>query len=181
MSPLRRHHGGVAWAALLCGLLCASCLFGANRGPRVLGYRHGTVYLTRAVSYRVGELPEGWRRLRTRARAISFHHAATGATISTDAFCGAAYEDLPLPSLMGHLFAGFPTERIVSTRSMRLAGREALRQVSHRTIDGVPLRFDAVVLKKHECLFDFVLMTPPGGYAQALGTFDGFVNGFAYE
>lgn len=162
-------------------LLCSACLFGPHKGPRVMGYRHGTVFLSHDGGYRVGLLPGGWRRLRTGARAATFHHEATGATISTSALCGAAYEDLPLSVLMGHLFSGFATERIVTTRAVPLAGREALRQVSVRTVDGVGLQFDAVVIKKHRCTFDFVCMAPPPAYPQVVAAFESFYGAFAYE
>lgn len=162
-------------------LLLASCLFGPHKGPRVMGYRHGTVFLSHDSGYRVGLLPEGWRRLRTGAHAAVFHHEATGATISTSALCGAAYEDLPLSALMGHLFSGFATERIVTTRAVPLAGREALRQVSVRTVDGVGLQFDAVVIKKHRCTFDFVCMAPPPAYPRVVAAFESFYGAFVYE
>lgn len=166
---------------IVCCLLLSSCFFGPNKGARVMGYRHGTVFLSRDGGYHVGPLPAGWRRLRTGARAVVFHHDATGATISTSALCGAAYEDLPLSALMGHLFSGFPTERIVTTRPSPLAGREALRQVSIRKVDGVALQFDAVVIKKHRCTFDFVCMAPPPAYPQVAPVFEAFYGEFAYD
>lgn len=164
-----------------CFLLLSSCVFGPNRGPRVMSYRDGRVFLTRSASYRVGELPGGWRRLRTGARAITFHHPATGASISTAAFCGAAHEDVPLAMLLGHLFSGMPVERVDPPQTLTLSGREGLRQRSLRKMDGVALRFDAVVVKKHQCTFDFVCVVPPDRYREVAPIFDAFVTGFQYE
>ncbi|MBI2345842.1 MAG: hypothetical protein HYV03_02955 [Deltaproteobacteria bacterium] len=167
--------------ALSLLLLFTSCLFGPNAGPRVLGYRQGRVYLTRDGSYQVGLLPDGWRRMRTGGKAITFHHAATGATIMTGALCGAAFEDQPLPRLLGQLFGGFPIQRTIRTERLVLDGREALRELSLRTLDGVPIQFDAVVLKKHGCSFDLICMAPPERYAEVAPAFDAFFRVFAFE
>lgn len=181
MSSLRPSLFRLCVPFAFSALLCSSCFFGPNRGPRVIGYRHGTVFLSRDGGYRVGLLPDGWRRLRTGARAAAFHHDATGATIGTSALCGTAYEDLPLSTLMGHLFSGFAAERIVTTRPLTLSGREALRQISIRAVDGVVLQFDVVVIKKHRCTFDFVCVAPPTAYPRVAPAFEAFYGEFVYD
>lgn len=118
--------------------------------------------------------------MRTSAKAVAFHHDETGATISTDAFCGAAHEDLPLPNLMAQLFSGLPTEGVTKKMPLSLDGRGALREVSLRRVDGVLLQFDVVVLKKNNCTFDFVCTTPPGNYQSVVPAFESFFDGFSY-
>lgn len=169
------------WLAILFTLfLGTACLFGPSRGAKVLGYRHGVVYLTQRGAYRVGALPDRWRERHARERAVAFHDADTQAIITTNAYCGASFEDLPLSSLMGHLFTGIPEERVLATIPLSLAGREALRQQSIRRVDGVAVYCDAVVLKKDGCQFDFFLTAPPAVVEQVRPRFEAFFRGFAF-
>lgn len=162
-------------------LLCSACLFGPSRGSKVLGYHDGAVLLTSGGRYDVGRLPAGWDEWTRHGSTVRFRHADTGAMITTSAYCGASFEDLALPMLMGQLFAGIPPLAVEPPRTLSLDGRPALRARSRRAVDGVPLQYDAVIVKKHGCSFDFLLVTPPVHTATTTLVFETFVHGFHYE
>jgi hypothetical protein len=167
----------LAIAGLL--ILFASC-FSHRQAISVIGYRHQTVYLKKDLFYKVGPLSEGWQKFNVHAKAAAFHNKDLGATISTDAFCGSAFEDIPLKTLTGQLFAGTARHSTLSEKEFQLDGRGALRTVSTGEVDGVPLKFDSVVIKKNNCTIDFVYMSPPERYAGGVGEFESFFGGFRF-
>ncbi len=163
------------------GLLLTGCLFGPSRGSKVLGYHAGRVLLTTGDFYSVGALPHGWREWVRHGNTIRFRHSGSGAMITTSAYCGASFEDLPLRNLMGQLFAGIPADSKATFREFSLDGRAALRSQSRRVIDGIPLIYDVVIVKKNACTFDAMLVAPPPSFNTMRPGFDAFVQGFHYE
>lgn len=157
-----------------------ACLFGPSRGPKVLGYRQGRVYLTGGESYRVGSLAAEWKRQKVGVRAATYLHRPTSAMLTSSAYCGASFEDLPLKGLMGHLFHGIALEKVLSTEALSLDGRGAVRQRSLRRVDGVAIYCDAVVIKKNHCSIDFILTAPIDRYAEIVPAFEQFFGGFHY-
>ncbi len=166
---------------LFMTICCSSCFFGPSRGAKVLGYRHGQVLLTAGKRYAVGALPEGWTTWTRHANTIRFRHAASGSMIATSAYCRASFEDLPLKMLMGHWFAGIQPVTVEPAKIVSLDGRDALRERSRRVIDGVTMHYDAVVVKKNSCSFDFLLITPPTHGGAVTPAFEAFFRGFHYE
>lgn len=146
----------------------------------VVGYKDQTVTIKGGEAYSVGPLSSKWRRLDVAAQAVAFYNDKAGATISTDAFCKSSFEDLPLATLTAHLFKGVDKYTVVSKKELDLNGRGALRTVASGEVDGVPLKFDTVVLKKNFCTFDFMLVTPSGGYERVVKDFEEFYKGFHY-
>jgi len=172
---------------ILCGLFCvfsiyllAGCVFGTSESIGVMSYRHEKVYLQNRTFYKVGRLPSGWRRMESKARAISFYNEAYKASITTDAFCGKSFSDRPLDTLAGELTSVLSDRTTVSTQDMMLGGRGAKRFLVLGKMDGVPLQMDAVVVKKNSCNFDFVAVMPPDAPADVKQDFEGFFNGFHY-
>jgi len=173
---------------LVLSLMLNACIFGrpGAASRKVMSYRDGHVFLTgsRNDYYNVGLLPGGWDRMRLRAYTIAFHNEDMGATISTDAFCGSLYEDVPLPTLTSQLFGGVEDFEITKTYEFTLNERGALRTIAKGTLDGVPLNFDIVVLKKNKCMFDFICVAPDDNETDIMtitSDFEQFFNGFQYN
>ncbi|MBI2343205.1 MAG: hypothetical protein HYV02_02530 [Deltaproteobacteria bacterium] len=168
-------------AGLLALLVSAGCLFGPSRGPKILGYQHGTVLLTTGERYQVGPLTDEWLEERPSRHVVGFRDRERGAIITTSAWCGAHFEDLPLTALMGHLFAGIELVRVDPAIAFSLDGRGALRTRSLRRIDGVVMQTDAVVVKKDGCNFDFYLIARPEDATVLTPVFERFVHGFRFH
>lgn len=161
-------------------LTLTGCL-GQRKAGGVTGFRNWRVYVKDAGSYSVGNLPSSWRRMRLSVRAVAFHNKKVRATISTDAFCKKDFEDIPLNLLTSNLFAGIEQKKIVYQENFYLDGRGAQRTVATGFTDGMPVKLDAVVVKKNNCSFDFVCISPPENYLDAVGDFERFFYGFHYE
>lgn len=167
--------------------IISGCLFKSQPFKGVVSYRDGRVYLRpgRYYSdtppyYRVGELPDGWERLSTRARTISWYNSSHRSSISTDAYCGRSVNSRSLASLGGDLITALSNRTFVEEREFELAGRGAQRQIVTGTLDGVPTQVNLVVVRKDGCVFDFYLVSqgePPAGAEE---DFEAFFGGFDY-
>lgn len=156
------------------------CAFKSSRYIGVMSYRHQTVYLQNKKHYRVGPLPEGWRQIEARARAITFYNDAYRSSITTDAFCQKSFADSPLDTLAGELTSVLSDRTNISAKEMMLDGRGALRVLETGKMDGVPILMDVVVSKKDACNFDFVAVMPPDVSDDVERDFETFFNGFHY-
>jgi len=170
----------VFWgAAVVIALLFSGC-FSSRQALSVIGYRHSHVYIKKNFFYKVGELSDSWKYLSTRAKAIVFHNQSLAASISTDAFCGSAFEDAPLHVLTSQIIAGQNEPQVTKTEEFMLDGRGARRTILNAKTDGVPLKLDVVVIKKNNCTIDFVYVAPPENYAAGVADFEGFFGGFKF-
>lgn len=157
-------------AALGLVISCAS-------GPRY----DGQIYQSEKLSFRTGPAAEGWERIDTSHGLLAFRGEQAHATVLVNGRCGLDGDDVPLPALTAHLFLRFTERQIDEETLLPFDGREALRTVMTAKLDGVPMRFEAVVLKKNGCVYDFVLITPPESFDSARPGFERFVDGFHTE
>jgi len=164
---LRRHLRG--FASLLSGLLLLGC---ASTGF------DGRVYKDDEVHFRVGPVPNSWRRLEVDDTRLAFRDDAANATVAVNGRCGLDGDDVPLASLNQHLFLQFTDRTLLSQTTLSLDGREALRSELSAALDGVKKRYLVYVLKKDSCVYDFMYIaadSAPGSRAD----FERFVQGFA--
>lgn len=161
-------------------LAAGGCIFKSTPFRGVISYRDGRVYLKHDRFYRVGILPDGWERLRTRARAISFYNPHFKGSISTDAFCGRSVGDQRLESLTSEIVSALEDRTMKSQTKFDLDGRGAIRQRFKGTMDGVPVIVDVVVVRKDGCAFDFYAVMPTGADQVVEQDFEIFFGGFHY-
>jgi len=165
-------------------LLVAGCVFGRQPFRGVVSYRDGRVFLSLNQPkkfYLVGELPEGWSRMKTPARAITFYDDDTGSSISTDAFCGRSIGDRSLSSLGGEVISALDDREVVEEVPFTLDGRSAVRQRVEGKFNGVPIVLDLVVVRKDDCAFDMYAIMPPDSVSSVEDDFKIFYLGFHYE
>jgi hypothetical protein len=154
--------------AIALGLLSLGC-GGSNFDGHV--YRRGD------LAFRVGPVPGAWRTIDADGALIAFRDDAAEATIALNGRCGLDGDDVPLEALTHHLFLHFTDATFVKQEHLELAGRAALRTELTAALDGVPMHYVVVVLKKNACVYDFMFVNPEG---QKRGdeAFERFVNGF---
>lgn len=145
------------------------------------GYSPGVVK-TEKGSYGVGDLSTGWKRGNVSPyKVLVFYNDEYKSSIETDAFCGRSFDDASLRVLTSHLHAGISDKKTKSESPMMLDGREALRSVVEGKVDGIAVIIDSVVIKKDNCLFDFVLISNPTKVSSAVVDFEKFFGGFRYN
>ncbi len=161
--------------SLVLGLALALLGIGACAAPSFTG----SVYRGKGFAFRVPTPPSQWKRIELDGEALAFQDEANDAMIAASGRCKVDGEDVPLRSLVQHLFLHF-TEREVQTEEVvPFDGREALHTVVVAKLDGVPRLFDVWVLKKDGCVYDIYCVADPAGFPAAVGPFRAFVKGFA--
>jgi hypothetical protein len=161
-------YAGLAIALGFCGLV------GGCGGPTFAG----SVYRGTNFAFRVPEPPSGWKRIDVGKEALAFHDESTDATIAASGRCKVDGEDVPLRSLVQHLFLQFTDREVVSEEIVPFDGREALHTVVTAKLDGVPQQFDVWVLKKDGCVYDIYCFADPARFPEAVKPFRAFVQGF---
>lgn len=143
----------------------------------------GTTYRTKQTTFKVGPRPATWQRVETSHGLLAFRDETRGATIVLNGRCDEPSDDAPLASLTQHLFLLFTERQIDLEETIPFDGREARRTTLTAKLDGVPKRFVALVTKKDNCVYDFVLIGDgeAARYAAARRDFDAFVGGFHAE
>jgi hypothetical protein len=138
----------------------------------------GRVYHGEDVSFRVGPIPESWRRVKLDGPAFAFRDDAAKATVAVNARCHRDGDDVPLKALTEHLFLYFSEREVRSQRTLMLDGREALRTDILARLDGVPMHYTVYVLKKDWCVYDFMYIASPSSPPESREAFERFVRGF---
>jgi hypothetical protein len=138
----------------------------------------GDVYRGDGLAFRLGEVPSSWRRLSVSNVRLAFRDEASEASVLVNAHCGRDGEDVPLLALTKHLFMSFTDKEMVEQKIIPMDGREAMHTLLSAKLDGVPKTFDAFVLKKDGCIYDFVCISAPSQFEKNRPAFEQFVAGF---
>lgn len=138
----------------------------------------GSVYRGQGFAFRVPETPPTWKRIDVDGKALSFVDESSGALVAASGRCKVDGEDVPLRSLVQHLFLQFTEREVVLEEVVPFDGREAMHTVVVAKLDGVPKQFDVWVLKKDGCVYDLYYIADPAEFAESVGSFRKFVQGF---
>ena len=157
------------WISLLPILALVSCSGSALRGD---------VYRGDGLSFRLGEVPPSWVRLDVKNVRLAFRDESAESTVLVNGRCGKDSDDVPLQALTQHLFMMFTERETIEQKVVPLDGREAMHTVLRAKLDGVPKMFDAYVLKKNGCVYDFVVISSPPRFEANRPAFQNFVSGF---
>lgn len=139
----------------------------------------GSVYRGEGFAFRVPEPPSTWKRIEVDGKALSFVDASSGTLVAASGRCKVDGEDVPLRSLVQHLFLQFTERDVVLEEVVPFDGREAMHTVVLAKLDGVPKQFDVWVLKKDGCVYDLYCIADPAEFDDAVGPFRKFAQGFS--
>lgn len=155
---------------------CALTVLGACGGA---GHLEGTVYRGPEVSYELGDIGPGWKRVSVeRATDAAWARESLAAVVQINASCNPEL-DIPLRVLTNHLLMGFTEREVRSQQAVPMAAREALRTHVVAKLDGVPRELMLHVLKKDGCVYDFALVAPPDErFSEALRAYEAVLAGF---
>jgi hypothetical protein len=142
------------------------------------GSLRGDLYRGDGTTFRIGPLPEGFRRVEVTHAALAFRDDRDGGTIVVNGRCGLDGEDVSLAALTQHLFLRFTEQTVLEQAVVPLDHREAMRTVVSAKLDGVPMKFAVWVLKKDGCVYDLAYMASPPRFDRDAAAFDRFARGF---
>lgn len=161
---------GVVLAALVCaGLLSCN------------GHIKGGYFTKGPLRYRVAEPdPAQWQQLKFADNDLAWVNRASGHVLSVNATCD-DHGDPGLDVLTTHLLFGFTDRTLKSRETKRLDGRDALLSNYLAKLDGVPVEIDLAVLKKNNCVHDFIYISPDGQAKAQRAQFELILSQFAAE
>ncbi|MFC2075077.1 hypothetical protein ACFLRA_02255 [Bdellovibrionota bacterium] len=131
----------------------------------------------KSTTFSVKQVNNNWSPVTGTIADVAYENNVTGATISLNSTCE-KYQDSPLKHLMKNLIAGIPDKKIIKDKTFKLDGREALRTELSATADGVPVKVEAVVMRKNFCVYDFMHSAQPKYFAKSKKDFDKFLESF---
>lgn len=129
------------------------------------------------VTYEVGQIASGWRRVKLADNDLAFVSETSGHSMGINALCE-GHDDPPLPVLIQHLLIGFTERRQLEEKAVWLDNREGLRARYEARLDGVPIEMLFTVLKKDGCVYDFTYLSPEGRFEERLADYEALVLGF---
>ncbi|MCP4808135.1 MAG: hypothetical protein GY913_31235 [Proteobacteria bacterium] len=135
-------------------ILLALTLGCGNKATRAATAREGR--------YELGEPGDGWRKVKSGGADFAFRHTDAGTVIYADSNCGSRFEDARLEDLAEHLSFGVRVGEAAFQEHFELDGRSAYMMRAEGSLDGVPVEMGATVLKKDLCVYDIVIIGPPG-------------------
>ena len=138
----------------------------------------GDVYRGDGLAFRIGDVPPTWKKLEVTNARLAFRDESAESTVLVNARCGQESDDVPLLALTQHLFMMFTERETIEQKIVPMDGREAMQTILRAKLDGVPKMFDAFVLKKDGCVYDFVVVSPPTKFEPNRQVFESFVSGF---
>jgi hypothetical protein len=162
---------GVVVAALACASLAACD-----------GHLNKEGFFTKGhLSYRVGALdPEQWQQVKSEGNDLAWIHRHSAHILSVNATCD-DHGDPPLDVLTTHLLFGFTDRTQKSRQTKMIDGRQALVSSYVAKLDGVPVEIALAVLKKNDCVHDFVYIAPVGRAAEHQADFDRLLSDFTAD
>ncbi|MEM9693655.1 MAG: hypothetical protein AAGA56_13995 [Myxococcota bacterium] len=138
----------------------------------------GNVYRGEGYAYEFRPPDSPWRRMEA-SPALAYRHEELGATMMVHGRCGQDGDDVPLQALHNHLFLQFTDRDVHTQKAIPFDGRRALRTELTASLDGVPMRYDVLVLKKDGCVFDMLYLAPDDRrFTDGHGAFDALVQAF---
>jgi hypothetical protein len=100
------------------------------------------------------------------------------AGIVVHATCGGNPPRRTLSVLARHITFGLEGRELLDRGEVTLGGRSAWRSLIQGRLDGAPVKVEAYVMKDQRCVYDFLYVAPPEGFAAGEGEFRAFVQSF---
>lgn len=165
---------------VLLVLFLTGCLFKKGNLEGTIGYRDGYVFLTKEKWYKVGVLPEGWRKLKSRAKAESFFNPKYQATVSTTAYCEDGVKNRSPELMTGELLMDLKDRVTLEEKKIKLDGREGFFAKAKGRLNSNNIFLCAMAVKDDNCAFNFIFVSEQEFDQNAFADFESFYGGFKY-
>ena len=101
-----------------------------------------------------------WSAIKQDQSDYVFQHQ-NGTTIIINSFCGEFQND-PLKQMAEKTFNGLDNIKNIQEKSMTVSNREAYSMQADGGLDGVTVNIKIINMRRNNCYFDFVRITPSG-------------------
>ena len=155
---------GLVRVASISALLAVSLHGSACASPAVVPDGGGFAHATRG--WRIDAPDPAWSRASVDGAELSFR-GPEGAWMSLASRCGIAPAEPRV--LVRHLAIGLPERTLVREGEVRVDGRRGWSQTWRTRVGGAERELEAVSVVADDCVYDFVLVAPPGAATAAQG------------
>lgn len=131
----------------------------------------------RSNTYQIGSINSNWTTLKDSLADVAYVNKSNGATISLNSTCE-KYQDNPLKQLMYNLLASLEDGQWEKDEYIMFDEREAYKVTLKAKADGVPIKAQALVLRKNYCVYDFIYTAEPQYFQKSLKDFEKFARSF---
>ncbi len=150
----------------------------ASAGSGDKGKLKGQVYTSESTSYRIGSLPDGWKRIDIEGGDLAFSNAPKDSTITVNSTCDERKMKYSLKALSESLIVGVKDKKAESRRETQIDGQQALSTIYTGSLDNKPVMIETRVFKKNDCVYDFTYASSPAGFDSGAQAFDEFISQF---
>lgn len=142
------------------------------------GRYSGNIYTTDRNSYRISELPDGWKKVKVKGGDLAFHNSSSESSITVDSVCKEAKTNYSLKALSKSLVTGIEDKKIVKSENLKVDKSEGLYTEYVAKLDGELFGLATVVYKSEKCNYDFTYSATENHFSSNLNTFRNLIAGF---
>lgn len=134
-------------------------------------------YADESTSYKIGVLPDEWRRLWGYDADMAFFNDQHKATIVVNSTCG-IQKQVPLTALRNHLLFDMTDRLILEQEKTEVDMREGLRSLVQGRLDGGLFKMEVFLVLIDNCVYDFVYIVSLEKFSECRPDFINLVKGF---
>jgi hypothetical protein len=131
----------------------------------------------KSTTYQISHINNNWTTLNGSIADVAYVNKKNNSTISLNSTCE-RYQDNPLKQLMYNLLANMEDPKWENNQYITLDGREAYKVTIKAKADGVPIKAQAIVMRKNYCVYDFLYSAESKYFNNSTKDFDKFVGSF---
>ena len=150
----------------------------ASAGSDNSGELKGQVFQTDDTSYRIGTLPNSWKRNNIEGGDLAYNNTQFDATMTVNSTCNEKKKNYSLKALSESLLIGIQGKEALEREEIIVDGQKALKTIYIGRLDNVPIKITTVVLKKGICIYDFTYASSPEHFEIGIVDFNNFVSQF---
>ena len=142
------------------------------------GKLDGLVYTSDDTSYKIGTLPDDWKRLKIKGGDLAYNSLLSDSTITVNSTCDPKKKKYSLKALSESLLIGIKGKKAVKREETTVDGQKALSSLYTGSINDTPVKIETVVFRKGECIYDFTYASPPDSFDGGQIVFKEFISQF---
>lgn len=150
----------------------------ASAGSDDSGELKGQVFQTDDTSYRIGTLPNSWKRNNIEGGDLAYNNTQFDATMTVNSTCNEKKKNYSLKALSESLLIGIQGKEALEREEIIVNGQKALKTTYIGRLDNVPIKIATLVLKKGICIYDFTYASSPEHFEIGIVDFNNFVSQF---
>ncbi len=150
----------------------------ASSGSGDKGKLKGQIYTSDSTSYRIGSLPDGWKRIDIEGGDLAFSNSPDDSTITVNSTCDERKMKYSLKALSESLIVGMKDKKAASRQETQIDGQPALSTVYTGSLDNEPVMIETRVFKKNDCVYDFTYASSPDKFGSGAEVFNEFISQF---